>query len=337
MSYETETTNVNRTLTAFFNDRTDAEDATQRLIDAGISRDSIRLVPGSDNGSSATSTDYGESRGFWDSLADFFFPDEDRSVYAEGLRRGGYLVTVTGISQAQHDVALDILDDEGSIDLDEYADNWRSEGWTGYDSSTDSSSDRLRSANLGSSDDTYVADTTTGMLGDTAAGLGTGLGTGTTGYDSTRSASTRTSATGNEEVIPVVEEELRIGKRDMNAGRVRVRSYVVETPVSEEVTLRDESVNVDRRAVDRPISATDDAFRDRTVEVEAHREEAVVSKDARVTEEVVVSKNAGQRTEKVEDTVRKTRVDIEGDDDKTRDSASLANRGLGDQSQNQRR
>src|SRR5215216_3162731 len=74
------------------------------------------------------------SRGFWDSLADLFMPDEDRYTYAEGLRRGGYVLSVN-VTDAQYDKALDILDDEGTIDIDERAQAWRSEGWTGWDQS----------------------------------------------------------------------------------------------------------------------------------------------------------------------------------------------------------
>ncbi|MBB3135052.1 hypothetical protein FHS26_002790 [Rhizobium pisi] len=66
--------------------------------------------------------------GFFDALADFFFPDEDRAVYAEGLRRGGFLVQVSDIDDALYETVHDILDDEGSIDLDERADLWSSEG-----------------------------------------------------------------------------------------------------------------------------------------------------------------------------------------------------------------
>ena len=118
-------------------------------------------------------------------------------------------------------------------------------------------------------------------------------------------------ATGAEEVIPVVEERLTVGKRQAGQGRVRVRSYVVETPVQEQVTLRREEVQVERRPADRPVAAGDDAFRERTIEATETSEEAVVSKEARVTEEVVVRREAEERTETVSDTVRRTEVEVE--------------------------
>ena len=120
----------------------------------------------------------------------------------------------------------------------------------------------------------------------------------------------RAVSTSGEAVIPVAEERLRVGKRDVSHGRVRVRSYVVETPVEEEVRLREERVSVDRRPVDRAVSATDDPFRERTIELEQRGEEAVVSKDARVTEELTLSSEASERSEKVADKVRRTEVEV---------------------------
>ena len=122
---------------------------------------------------------------------------------------------------------------------------------------------------------------------------------------------------GEEERIPIVEERLSIGKRETAHGRVRIRSYVVETPVQEQVTLREEHVNVERRPVDRPVASGDDAFRERTVEATESAEEAVVSKEARVTEEVVLRKQAEERTETVSDTVRRTEVEVEDERGRT--------------------
>jgi uncharacterized protein (TIGR02271 family) len=113
-------------------------------------------------------------------------------------------------------------------------------------------------------------------------------------------------------VLPVVEEELQIGKRSVERGRMRVYSHVVETPVEEQVRLRDETVRVERRPVDRPVSDADvTAMKDRSFEVSELHEEAVVSKRARVIEEVVVRKETSERDETVRDTVRRTDVNVE--------------------------
>jgi uncharacterized protein (TIGR02271 family) len=127
-----------------------------------------------------------------------------------------------------------------------------------------------------------------------------------------RAATTASSAhVGGEQVIPIVEEQVRVGKREVERGRVRVRSYVVETPVTEQVTLREEHVEVQRRAVDRPLTAADDAFREQVIEATETREEAVVSKEARVVEELTIRKDAAEHIETVQDTVRRTEVEID--------------------------
>jgi uncharacterized protein (TIGR02271 family) len=125
-------------------------------------------------------------------------------------------------------------------------------------------------------------------------------------------------ATHGTEAIPVVEETLRVGKREVSGGRVRVRSYVVETPIEEQVTLRSEHVDVERRAVDRPVTDADRLFQDRTIEATETSEEAVIAKEARVTDEVVIRKEADQRTETVRDTVRRTEVEVDRDGDITK-------------------
>ena len=135
---------------------------------------------------------------------------------------------------------------------------------------------------------------------------------GTTG--STATADTARPRDGDtvDGTIEVVQEDVRIGKRDVSHGRVRVRSYVVEDQVSEDVSLRSEHVDVERRPVDRAVSGTD-AFRDRTIEAEETAEEAVVSKEARVVEEIDLKKRADVDHETVTETVRHTEVEVDDD------------------------
>ncbi|MET0626307.1 MAG: YsnF/AvaK domain-containing protein [Pyrinomonadaceae bacterium] len=132
-------------------------------------------------------------------------------------------------------------------------------------------------------------------------------------------AGTETAATGRADVsesgvasIPVIEEELRVGKREVEGGGVRVRTRVVERPVEEVVRLREERVNVERRPVNRALTDADlRAFREGEFELRERSEEVVVDKSARVVEEVAVNKEVGERTETVRDTVRSTDVDVE--------------------------
>jgi uncharacterized protein (TIGR02271 family) len=299
MAFETSTgmtpkgTFNGRTVTAFFDARADAEEAVEILVSEGFDRSAIRLVAGAEREGAATSSTApgAEPQGFWDSLSDFFMPDEDRYSYAEGLSRGGVMVSVD-TDDASYDRALDILDREGTIDIDERAEEWRGAGWTGYSGSALAPTNR--------SDQRTVVQ---GSDRDLSAGQ-------STADDFGSAVDKRAVSASGEEVIPVAEERLRVGKRDVSHGRVRVRSYVVEIPVEEEVRLREERVSVDRRPVDRSVSATDDPFRERTIELEQRGEEAVVSKDVRVTEELTLSTEASERSEKVADTVRRTEVEV---------------------------
>jgi uncharacterized protein (TIGR02271 family) len=122
---------------------------------------------------------------------------------------------------------------------------------------------------------------------------------------------------GDEEVIPLSEEQLTVGKRLVNLGTTRIRRFVVETPVEEAVTLHSEHVSVERRPVTAGSKVADANFTDRTVEVTETVEEAVVGKTARVKEEVVVNKAATDRVETVRDTVRREDVEITRDGQST--------------------
>jgi Domain of unknown function (DUF2382) len=242
-----------RTITAFFDKRDDASAAIQRLVTAGVQRNQITMVEGSKQGSASRSSGQGDT-GFWDALKDFFLPDEDRYTYSEGLRRGGFLVTVR-TNNDLYDRALAILDDEGTVDLDQRTATWRKEGWQ-------------------------------------PQAVGTGM----------------RSPSAEREVIPVTEEQLKVGKR------------VVEEPIQESVDLREERVRVERRPVDRPATAEERIFQNRTIEAEERAEEAVVEKQARVKEELTVRKDVDQRTKTVSDKVRRTEVKVEDERAKDRPS-----------------
>ena len=126
-------------------------------------------------------------------------------------------------------------------------------------------------------------------------------------------SSSETAAGKEEEVIPLAEEELQVGKRTVDRGTTTIRRYVVSKPVEERVMLRDETVSVERR---RPVTPGEagvpaGAFEERTVEVHQTSEEPVVSKTAHVAEEVVVHKDATERTETVRDNVRREEVEIQ--------------------------
>ena len=114
-------------------------------------------------------------------------------------------------------------------------------------------------------------------------------------------------------MIQAAEEQLGVGKREVGRGGVRVRSYVTERPVEEQVELRQERVTVERRPVDRELAPGEAAFQERTIEAVERGEEAVVSKTARVTEEIGIRKDVERETETVRDTVRKQEIEVEDD------------------------
>ena len=120
-----------------------------------------------------------------------------------------------------------------------------------------------------------------------------------------------TATAAGDDTIKVLEERLTVGKRAVNRGGARIRSYVVETPVEEQVSLHSETVRIERRSVTDGRPVTDADFRERSVEMESSNEEAVVSKTARVVEEISLHKEVTDRVETVRDTVRSTEVEVE--------------------------
>ena len=123
-----------------------------------------------------------------------------------------------------------------------------------------------------------------------------------------------------EEVIPVVEERVAVGKR-VNSGRdIRITSRVGTERVVQDVPVRDETVSVERRSVGRTVTGADAEamLKGKTVTMHEDDEEVVVGKEAVVTDEVVVKKTAADRVEHVEEEVRKTQVDVEGERRTTR-------------------
>ena len=262
-----------QTVIAAFDDPETARRAADRLIEQGYPRSSVHVEAGraATTGTTTSTTDtYTEhDRGLLERIEDFFSnlfgsdSTEDAGTYAEAVRRGSTIVAVDANSDAEVEKATALMRELGSVDIDERASQWRSEGWTG-----------------------------------------TARDIGSEGRD--------VRGTEGETVMPVVREELQVGKRTIEGGGVRVVQRVAETPVSELVRLREERATIERRPADRPATEADLAnFKEGTVEVRERSEEAVVSKTARVVEEVVVGKEVSEREEAVSDTVRQTDVEVE--------------------------
>jgi len=226
-------------------------------------------------------------------------PESEAGYYAEGIRRGGTLVTVH-TDEARSKEATDILNRHNPVDIQGRADYYRSTGFTRYDQNLPAytpeqiTTERTNYANYTSRTGTpsTITATTTAPIADGAS---------------------RTVNAGDTVSVPVIEEQLSVGKRTVERGGARVHTRVIETPVSEQVSLHQENVVVDRHAVNRTATASDlsNAFQEGTIEVRERSEVPVVSKETRVVEEVTIGKQASDRTETVSDTVRRTDIDVE--------------------------
>ena len=117
--------------------------------------------------------------------------------------------------------------------------------------------------------------------------------------------------TETDSTLQLSEENLSVGKRVVNRGGTRIRRYVIETPVEQSVTLRSEKVTLDRRPVTDARPVTNPDFTEKTIEMTETEEQAVVSKTARVVEEVSLRKQATERVETVSDKVRREEVAVE--------------------------
>lgn len=234
-------------------------------------------------------------------------PDHDAQIYAEGVRRGGSLLRLR-LDEEDVDRAMDVLERGNIVDVEERGAAYRETGWAGFDETAGYY-------------DEEKAEEERMRYSPGRKPIGEGLTGAATAMRDVNTEGLRTGSSEREEQIPLVEEQVNIGKRSVERGGVRIRSYVIETPVEEQVRLRDETVTVERRPGDLGESGTTvpaDAFRERTIEVTETDEEAVVNKTAHVRETVVVRKDVEERAETVRDTVRRTEVEI----DDTRDKAT---------------
>jgi stress response protein YsnF len=266
-----------QTVIGFFDNASEAQQAVEQLVSNGISRASIDIA--ASGGSSASSgmtsgtSSYGSTgstshdEGFGDKVSRFFGnlfdSDDDRSRYSTVASRST-TVTVHATSVAEAEMAADLLDRYGAVDVDERASQY------GYGATSASSTT-----------DTSYADTTNRTADTTGA-------------------------------IPIIEENINVGKRVVETGGVRLRSRIIERPVEESVRLRVEHVHVERNPVNRPATEADlNGFRESSIEATEHAEVPVVGKTARVVEEVRLDKDVTEREEVVRDTVRRTDVDVE--------------------------
>src|SRR5262245_21582936 len=284
-----------KTLVALYDTFTDAEQVVQELIADDFSRSDMHLALDHTKSRTAhtSSVEWDsayEGANLVDTLADLGVPYDEAHSYAEGVRRGGALKVVES-SDDRAERGMEILRRQHPVDIHERSTQWRQEGWTGYDANAITSTPASSTAAATRSSQEQARSTTRGV---------------------DKGARPR-HVEGQEEVaIPVVAEDIAIGKREVERGHVRIYSRVKEQPVEESVRLREEKVTVERRPADRPATDADLAAAGKEViEITETAEEPVVSKRARVVEEVVVHKEVAEHTETVRGTQRHTDVDIQ--------------------------
>lgn len=276
---------MENTVVGVYDSYAQAQNAMNDLLASGFSRSDVQLSPESERSTTTTTSSESTGSGIGHFFRSLFGMEDEREhsdVYSEAVRRGSCVLTVTAASEDQRERAADIMNRYDPVDIDERASHWRTQGWSGYDESAPMLSD------------TEIADERSR-------------------YMATRSTDTSaTAGTTGETRIPIVEEDIKIGKRVVQRGGVRIHQRVTETPVQESVNLQQEHVKVERHAVDQPATEADlAAFKEGTVELRESAEEPVVSKTARVVEEVVVGKEVTQETANVNDSVRRTDVEVE--------------------------
>lgn len=309
------------TIVGVYENYTQAQGAYNELLANGFDRTDLQLSPEEESANARQTslratgtTTASDDQSFGSGIRNFFrnlFGDNDEysqhaDVYSEAVRRGHYLLTVHADDDTELTQATQVMNRFGAVDIDERAAHWKSRGWSGYDETAPALSDS--------------------EIEEEHRYYSTGAATRSGLDDTTRTTDVRTSMSPNDmqrrqtatggvtegATIPVVQEELQIGKRAVEHGGVRVFQRVRETPVNESVNLHEERVNVERRPVDRQASEAElSGLQEGSFEIRETSEEAVVGKTARVVEEVVVSKEARERTEDIRDTVRRTDVEVE--------------------------
>ena len=295
---------MSHTVVGLFNNRNAAQVAKQELIQKGFTAENIdvshRAATGEDDnttthsaGTHSTATQNTTTQNsttqieITDSVGNFFaslFGGDETTArkYTDAAGDADAILTVHTDSDERARQAAGILDHNGAIDID-------------------ATSSQHSQRNL-----TETTETTTRNTAHNAE---------TTPRAAVRTAETTKHNAANvqsETAIPVIEEQLQVGKREVESGGARIRSRIVEKPVEASVRLREEHVVVSRRPVNRAVTDADFAgVKEGSIQITESAEVPVVTKEAHVVEEVIVGKNVTEHQETIRDTVKRTDVDVE--------------------------
>jgi uncharacterized protein (TIGR02271 family) len=282
-------------LVAVFNTATDADEAVRALEANNLPPSAIRryhrddpAIPGRPENtqeqgahyqSQTATADTRASGGFWSWLTgqdggdwrDPNYADTDDHYYSRSVEAGNTVVAVH-VDQADSDRVMRLLAEQNPVGLEDIGNQ-------------------------------------VGTVTQATAGAEQRLGTMTEQTPATGEQRVDTAHGPREETIPLAEEQVQVGKERVERP-VRVRRFVVERPVEQQVNLRNERVEIERRPA-QGTAVGDRAFEERIVEVRESHEVPKVNKTAKITEEAVVRREGAERTETVRDTVRKEDIEVD--------------------------
>jgi uncharacterized protein (TIGR02271 family) len=303
------------TIVAVFDSAEQADAAVRDLIADDVPESAISRHARSGGGMApvdeTTIPEPPREEGFWSRLFggdhDYDHQVYDGHVYDRSVESGSTVISVR-VSDAHVTRVSEILDRHHPIDIDERA--------SGYGLASTTSTGAAETPSGGYAESPYDAPLARSSETGTEERALPGRAYETIGSDLTDTGAVAptafgTTGTDETETLRLAEERLTVGKRLVNLGTTRVRRYVVEAPVEEQVSLHEERVTLDRRPVTGTVTPDAGSFTDRTIEMAETREEAVVSKTAYVTEEVRLRREAVDRVETVRDTVRREEIEVE--------------------------
>ncbi|HWD98535.1 MAG TPA: YsnF/AvaK domain-containing protein [Bryobacteraceae bacterium] len=267
-----------KTVIGVFDDYGTAQQAARELESEGVSREAINIQSNVKTGAAGyggaemeTPADENHEGGIKGFFHRLFGGDDDERGNYQEALRRGNAVVAVTAPANQLDRIARVMTDLGAVDIDRRANYYRETGYSGYDESSPA----------------YTSD------------------------EALRDRENFRNHTG-QTAVPVIEEKLQVGKRAVQRGGVRVYSHVVDEPVQEQIQLREEHVRVERRPANRSVEQGDLArLKDQTIEVTETAEEPVVSKRAVVREEVLLGKETTERTETIQDNLRRTEVQVD--------------------------
>ena len=122
-------------------------------------------------------------------------------------------------------------------------------------------------------------------------------------------------AAAEETVVSLAAETLRVGKRTVERGRVRLHKTVTERLETAELTLMREQVEVERVAINRPVEEAEPVrYEDDVMVIPRYEEVLVVSKQLMLVEELRVRTVRSERREPQQVTLRREELSVERGD-----------------------